>query len=200
MSDSDQGAARPSWLARRRAARAREQTARRLYLAVVARARRTEPYERCGVPDTPDGRFEMLGLECALLLRRLRAIGAEGEALGQALLEVMVGDLDRNLREMGVGDLSVGRYVRRMTASVLARAAALDAALASGAADALAAHLERTLYPDGPPPTAPQLAALAAAVAATAAALEGVPDERLLAGELALDAAAKTVDPSGPGP
>lgn len=194
MDNSEQAAPIRSWLARRRAERARERTARRLYLSVVARARRTEPYERFGVPDTPDGRFEMLGLECALLLRRLRALGAEGEALGRSLLEVLVTDLDRNLREMGVGDLSVGRYVRRMTASLLARATALDAALSAGDIDALAAQLGRTLYPDGPPPAASRLQAFAAAVARAAIVLDSVPGERLLAGEL--DATAKGVDPS----
>lgn len=200
MGNSEQAATRPSWLARRRAERARERTARKLYLAVVARARRTEPYARFGVPDTPDGRFEMLGLECALLLRRLRALGTQGEALGQSLLEVMVTDLDRNLREMGVGDLSVGRYVRRMTSSLLARAAALDAALASGDGEALAAHLGRALYADGPPPSSAQLRALADAVVRAAIALDGVPGERLLAGELDSGAAAKAVDPSAAEP
>lgn len=199
MDSSEQAAPPRSWLARRRAEKARERAARRLYLSVVARARRTEPFERFGVPDTPDGRFEMLGLECALLLRRLRALGAEGEALGRSLLEVLVTDLDRNLREMGVGDLSVGRYVRRMTASLLARAAALDAALASGDTDALAAHLGRTLYAEGSSPARAQLEALASAVAQAAIVLDAAPGERLLAGELD-SAAAKDVDPSAAEP
>ena len=129
MAADEQGAGLVGWLARLRAERARAATARTLYLAVVARARRPAPYAVMGVPDTPDGRFEMIGLETALVLRRLRGLGEEGERLGRALLEIMVGDLDRNLREMGVGDLSVGRWVKRLTASVLARAALLDEAV-----------------------------------------------------------------------
>lgn len=172
------------WLARRRAERARTATARALYHAVVARARRPGPYARLGVPDTPDGRFEMLGLEVALLLRRLRGLGSEGELLGRSLLEVMVQDLDRNLREMGVGDLSVGRWVKRMTASVMARAAALDAALAAAEPGALEALVARALFPDGPPPAGADPAGLAEELRAEAARLAHLPAETLLAGRL----------------
>lgn len=195
MGEGEQGATRLGWLARRRVGRARAATARRLYLAVVARARRPEPFARMGVPDTPDGRFEMLGLETALLLRRLGALGRDGSALGQALLEVMVTDLDRNLREMGIGDLSVGRYVKRMTASLLARAAALDAAIGATGPEPLLAHLRRTAYPDRPPADTEQLVALGEHVRATARALEAVPGERLLEGELPSSEALETVDP-----
>lgn len=188
------------WLARRRAERARSAAAGRLYRAIVARARRPAPYARMGVPDTPDGRFEMLGLETALVLRRLRGLGAEGEALGRALLETLVQDLDRNLREMGVGDLSVGRYVKRMTASLLARAAALDGALAAGDPGELAGLLRRTLYPDGPAPSAEQPAELAAEVLATVGRLARVPAAELLAGRLDPDGGSKDIDPSPPGP
>lgn len=183
MAADEQGAGLVGWLARLRAERARAATARTLYLAVVARARRLEPYAVMGVPDTPDGRFEMIGLETALVLRRLRSLGEEGERLGRALLEVMVGDFDRNLREMGVGDLSVGRWVKRMTASVLARAAVLDEALARGDRAGLVSHLARAFFPDGPPDSA-RLEELAAEVEAAAARLARVPAEALLAGRL----------------
>lgn len=188
MATAEQTEQPRGWLARRRAERARAATARRLYHAVVARARRPEPYAEMGVPDTPDGRFEMLGLETALLLRRLRGLGGEGERLGRALLEALVEDLDRNLREMGVGDLSVGRWVKRMTASVLARAAALDEALAGGGRAALEALLARAFYPEGPPP-AGGLQALAAEVEAAALRLEALAPAVLLDGRLDGDAA-----------
>lgn len=182
MATAEQTEEPRGWLARRRAERARAATARRLYHAVVARARRPEPYARMGVPDTPDGRFEMLGLETALVLRRLRGLGSEGERLGRALLEAMVEDLDRNLREMGVGDLSVGRWVKRLTASVLARAAALDEALAGGGRAALEGLLQRAFYPEEPPPGG--LEALAAEVEATASRLEALAPAVLLGGRL----------------
>lgn len=199
MSEGEQGSARPGWLARRRALRARSAAARRLYLAIVARARRPAPFARMGVPDTADGRFEMIGIEAALVLRRLAALGHEGEALGQALLEVMVTDLDRNLREMGLGDLSVGRYVKRMTASLMARAAALDAALGDAEPESLLAHLRRTAYP-GSSPRPEQVSALARYARAAAAELEELPGEHLLAGDLPSGGTSETVDPRAPGP
>jgi len=186
MPTNEQAAGLRGWLARQRAERARAATARTLYRAVVGRARRAAPYAEMGVPDTADGRFEMLGLETALVFRRLRRLGDEGERLGRALLEVMVDDLDRNLREMGVGDLSVGKWVKRMTANVLVRAAALDEALARGARAELEALLVRAFFPDGLPSTA-RLDALAAEIEAAAARLEELPAERLLAGRLDLD-------------
>lgn len=184
MTAAEQGTGWRGWFAGRRAERARAETARRLYHAVVARARRPEPYATMGVPDTADGRFEMLGLEMALVLRRLRRLGEPGEQLARALLEAMVVDLDRNLREMGVGDLSVGRWVKRLTASVLARAAALDERLAGGRRAALEALLAQAFYPGGAPPDAARLASLAAEVEARAAWLEGLPAATLLAGRL----------------
>lgn len=190
MPTSEQAGGLRGWVARRRAERARAATARTLYHAVVARARRPAPYATMGIPDTPDGRFEMLGLETALVLRRLRRLGEEGELLGRALLEVMVGDLDRNLREMGVGDLSVGKWVKRMTASVLARAAALDEVLARGARAELEALLARAFFPEGPPPQA-RLDALAVEIEAAAARLETLPATQLLAGRLDLAAPAE---------
>jgi cytochrome b pre-mRNA-processing protein 3 len=117
------------------------------------------------------------------VLRRLRGLGGEGERLGRALLEAMVEDLDRNLREMGVGDLSVGRWVKRMTASVLARAAALDDALAGGGRAALETLLRRAFYPEEPPPPG-GLEALAAAVEEAAVRLEALAPEVLLEGRL----------------
>ncbi len=183
MATAEQTEEPRGWLARRRAERARAATARRLYHAVVARARRPEPYARMGVPDTPDGRFEMLGLETALVLRRLRGLGGEGERLGRALLEAMVEDLDRNLREMGVGDLSVGRWVKRLTASVLARAAALDEALAGGGRAALEGLLQRAFYPEEPPPPG-GLEALAAEVEEAVSRLEALAPAALLDGRL----------------
>ncbi|MDP6954163.1 MAG: ubiquinol-cytochrome C chaperone family protein, partial [Alphaproteobacteria bacterium] len=75
-----------------------------LYGALVAQARRPEFYADLGVPDTVDGRFDMIMLHLSLLLRRLRG---DDEALAQAVLDTTFDDMDRNLREMGAGDLGV---------------------------------------------------------------------------------------------
>ena len=85
-----------------------------LYGAVVAQARQVVFYRDLGVPDTVDGRFELIVLHMVLLLRRLNREGDDGAALRQALFDVLLDDMDRSLREMGVGDLGVGRRVKAM--------------------------------------------------------------------------------------
>ena len=100
--------------------------AARLYRDLVRQARSEGFYRALGVPDTPEGRFEMIGLHAALILLRLRAEGAAGQALGQALFDLMVADLDQSLRELGVGDLGVGKQAKRLAGQFYARLRALD--------------------------------------------------------------------------
>ena len=100
-----------------------------LYGAAVAAARQPIFYAELGVPDTLDGRFDMVGLHAFLLIRRLTALPVPGPALAQAMFDAMFNDMDLNLREMGVGDLSVGRRVRDMWEAFHGRSAAYGAAL-----------------------------------------------------------------------
>jgi len=115
------------------------------YLAVVAQARQPAFYRELEVPDSLDGRFEMIVLHVFLVLHRLREEGREADAFSQALLEALVEDCDRNLREIGVGDLSVGRKVKQMAAGFYGRAQAYEAALAGGEGE-LEAALRRNVY------------------------------------------------------
>lgn len=172
------------WRARAEAERARVEAARALYHAAVARARREKLYAELGVPDTPDGRFEMLGIEIAVLMRRLRNLGAEGSELTRSLLEVLVEDLDRNLRELGVGDLSVGRYVKRMVGSLLLRAEELERALDRHDEAALCALVRRTVWPSLPQPPEHLTRALAAEILAAAELWRAVPDAALRTGRV----------------
>lgn len=122
-----------------------------LYRAAVAAARAPAFYARCAVPDTPDGRFDMIALHVFLVLRRLKReqgpARSEAGELAQALTDAMFADTDRNLREMGVGDLSVGRHVKALAAAFRGRVASYDAALerADGDAD-LAPALKRNIF------------------------------------------------------
>ncbi|MSO85136.1 MAG: ubiquinol-cytochrome C chaperone [Rhodospirillales bacterium] len=122
-----------------------------LYRAAVAAARAPGFYARHGVPDTPDGRFDMIALHVFLALRRLKrepdpASGA-AVALAQALTDLMFADMDRNLREMGVGDLGVGKQVKGLAAAFRGRVVAYDAALERTDGDAgLAEALGRNLW------------------------------------------------------
>ena len=85
-----------------------------LYADAVARARWPEFYTVRGVPDTPAGRFEMLAWQVMLQLAVLAGQGTNGNRLGQEIVDRMFADMDRSLRELGVGDLSVGRQMRKL--------------------------------------------------------------------------------------
>ena len=118
-----------------------------LYVALVEQARQPAFYSRCGAPDTLDGRFELILLHAVLLLRRLRDEGETGVELGQTVFDVMIDDMDQSLREMGVGDLAVGRRVKAMAQAYFGRTASYEAALSADDDDAeLAAALARNLF------------------------------------------------------
>jgi cytochrome b pre-mRNA-processing protein 3 len=108
---------------------ARKQKARELYRRAATQALDPYFYARWGVPDTFDGRFEMLALHAALICRRLSLRGREEARLAQAFFDVMFRQMDRTLRERGVGDLSVPRHMKRMMRGFKGRAMAYDAGL-----------------------------------------------------------------------
>jgi cytochrome b pre-mRNA-processing protein 3 len=118
-----------------------------LYGHAVAAARDPYLYETLGAPDTLDGRFDLVGLYAFLLIRRLRREAAPGPALAQALFDAMFADMDINLRELGVGDMVVGKRVRAMWEAFHGRssayAEAMDAADQPGLAAALALNVWR---------------------------------------------------------
>jgi cytochrome b pre-mRNA-processing protein 3 len=135
-----------------------ERTGYALYGAAVAAARDPYLYEMLGVPDTLDGRFDLIGLHVFLLIRRLRGLPPSGPELAQAVFDAMFNDMDVNLRESGVGDLSVGRKVRAMWEAFNGRSAAYQAALEAGDAAALTAALARNVWRGAPAATAGELA------------------------------------------
>jgi len=149
-----------------------------LYAALVAQARQPEFYADLGVPDTVDGRFDMIMLHLSLLLRRLRD---DGEGLAQAVLDTTFDDMDRNLREMGAGDLGVGRRVKAMARAYFGRFEAYDGALEAGDADALADALARNVKPAGGLAAARRLAGYAVRAEV---ALAGQAFEALAAGDV----------------
>jgi cytochrome b pre-mRNA-processing protein 3 len=119
-----------------------------LYAAAVAQARQEAFYSRLGVPDSIDGRFDLVALHVWLLLRRLKGEPEEKvgvERLAQDLVEVFFADMDVSLREIGAADIGVGRRVKRMIEAFHGRAAAYDSALAAGG-DAVEVALARNLY------------------------------------------------------
>jgi cytochrome b pre-mRNA-processing protein 3 len=130
-----------------------------LYGAAVAAARAPFYYETLGVPDTMDGRFDLVGLFAALLIRRLRVAelgaGAAGTDLAQAVFDAMFADMDFNLRELGVGDLSVAKKMRAMWEAFHGRATAYQGPLDAGDAAALADAAARNVWRGHPPVEGP---------------------------------------------
>ncbi len=124
--------------------------ARRLYGAIVDHARSPGFYEQLGVPDTVTGRYAMVALHVFVVMDRLGRADGQGKA-SQALVDVMVDDLDRNLREMGVGDLSVGKRVKALMGHFYAMAAACRDGLDRGDA-VLGTVLSDFLYGGEAPP------------------------------------------------
>ncbi len=87
-----------------------------VYAAIVAQARHPEFYRTLGVPDTLDGRFDLLVIHAFLFFHRLKGEGDTAQMHGQKVFDAMFADIDQNLREMGVGDMSIGKKVRKMGA------------------------------------------------------------------------------------
>lgn len=118
-----------------------DRKASELYGRVVAQARQPEFYARMGVPDTPEGRYELVVLHLSLTVDRLCRTGAPGHRLARALNERFVVDMDDNLREMGVGDMVVPKKVKRAAAGLLERAERYRGAFEIGGGEMLHAAL-----------------------------------------------------------
>jgi cytochrome b pre-mRNA-processing protein 3 len=103
-----------------------------IYGMIVTQAREPLFYRDLGVPDTVNGRFDMLVLHLWMVLRRLKSIEG-GVGLSQTLFDHFCDDMDANLREMGVGDLTVPKRMQAFGEAFYGRAAAYDLALAAGA-------------------------------------------------------------------
>ena len=119
-----------------------------LYGAIVAQARRTAFYQTYGVADTVTGRLEMIMLHAVLVLHRLEREDATARELGQGLFDRFCRDMDDNMREMGVGDLTVPRKMRRIGEAFYGRQAAYRAALAAPDDGDLAAVIGRNVFAD----------------------------------------------------
>lgn len=125
-----------------------DQFAGAVYTRVAERARVPDLFEKYGIPDTLDGRFDSLALHAALMIERLRR-EPDGEALSQAFFDAMFRHLDLTLREIGVQDLGVGRRIKIMAEGLHGRALAYRQALGNGGS--LQEVLRRNAYGGRPP-------------------------------------------------
>lgn len=150
-----------------------------LYRAIVAAGRDPVWYREGGVPDTIDGRFDMIAALTALVLLRLEAEEA-GRQPSVLLTELFIADMDSSLRQIGIGDYVVGKHVSRMMGALGGRLAALREATDR---QALIAAVERNIF-RGEPPSPETLAFVSARLDGFRTKLAATPLDQLLAGAL----------------
>jgi cytochrome b pre-mRNA-processing protein 3 len=132
-----------------------------IYGMIVTQVREPLFYRELGVSDTVNGRFDLLLLHFWLVLRHLRTIEG-GAELAQGVFDHFCADMDANLREMAVGDLTVPKKMRALGEAFYGRVAAYDRALGEGT-DALATAIDRNIFDGGDAANARRLAAYALA-------------------------------------
>ncbi|HEY5722256.1 MAG TPA: ubiquinol-cytochrome C chaperone family protein [Allosphingosinicella sp.] len=120
-----------------------------LYRAVVAAGRDPIWYREGGVPDSVDGRFDMIASILALLLIRLEREGDSARTESVLLTESFIDDMDSSLRQIGIGDFVVGKHVGRLMGALGGRLDAFRTALA-GDGD-LTEPVRRNVFRDSPP-------------------------------------------------
>jgi cytochrome b pre-mRNA-processing protein 3 len=156
-----------------------------LYGAIVAQARLPGFYLGYGVPDTVEGRFDMIVLHLVLLFRRLASEPKATRDLSQGVFERFCQDMDHNLREMGVSDPSVPKEMRRIGEAFYGRAEAYERAIAAAGDDRgqlLASALARNVFAE--PSVSSKATHLAAYVMAAAHWLEGAETAEVIGGGL----------------
>ena len=151
-----------------------------LYAAVVAKGRAPAWYRDGRVPDTLDGRFDMIAAILALVLLRLEREGEAAREQSILLTEIFIDDMDGTLRQIGIGDYVVGKHIGRMMGAVGGRLTALRAGREEGS---LAGAVTRNIFHDAPP-SEPAIAFVADGLERFATALDGAPLDTLLAGAL----------------
>ena len=151
-----------------------------LYAAIVAEARQPIWYRDGEVPDTVDGRFDMVAAVLSLVLIRLEAAGQPGRAAGALLTESFIADMDGQLREIGLGDVVVGKNVGKMMGALGGR---LDAYRRTIDGPEFEAALVRNVYREAAP-GAEAVAVVAGRLRRFAAALANWETGDLLAGKV----------------
>ena len=150
------------------------------YAAVIEAARQPVFYRDWGVPDTPLGRYESIGLHMILFLYRTRSAPKPADELAQDVLDEFFKDVDHSIRELGVGDPSVPKRMKKLARMFYGRMGHYWSALDSGDAEALGDAIARNIAPEAPDTI--DRAAIAAYMRRAAETLAGIPDEELLAG------------------
>ena len=161
-----------------------------LYDQIVAAARQPLFYADWQVPDTPNGRFEMLSLHMFLFLRRARAGNEALSAIAQETVDAFFTDIDHSLRELGIGDMAVPKRMKKLARMFYGRAQSYTEALEANDAAAMIAALARNVAPGEPAWSG--AAPLAAYAMAVDRALANQPDDDIAGGRISFAAPAAT--------
>ncbi len=116
------------------------------YYKCLEASRRQEFYTEFEVADTFDGRFDMLCLVMSVYMQKLCQDNEKTKQFSQNLFDAMFKDIDLTLREMGAGDLGVGKRVKIMSESFMGRLSNYSHGLENKNATMLADTLSRNLY------------------------------------------------------
>ena len=117
------------------------------YASIIEQSRKPFPYKELAVPDTLDGRFDVIVLHMFMVIFRLRRENTqEAGEFNRALQEVFFSDMDRSLREMGSSDTGVGKRIKKMAQAFYGRIQAYEEAMQNP--EHLKAALKRNLYRD----------------------------------------------------
>lgn len=154
-----------------------------LYAGLVDQARQPALYRDLGVADRIDSRFELYVLHLALLLNRLKGEGEAASETGQAVFDAFVGALDDSLRELGVGDLSVAKKMRKLGEAVYGRVVGYQNAVGDNDSVSLAGLIARAVYSEEAPTA--QADCLARYALSTSEALRAQRLEDILRGRVA---------------
>ncbi|MDR9761788.1 ubiquinol-cytochrome C chaperone family protein [Rhizobium redzepovicii] len=161
----------------------------RQYAVLTAGARMPEIYERLNVPDTVMGRFEMLSIAMILFFRRTRSSATSGQEIAQEIVDAFFQDIDYSIRELGIGDNSVPKRMKKLAGMFYGRLEAYSKAMDTGDAEALALALARNIYPESPVPA--DMSGLAHWMMAAEAHLSALAEEEIATGSATLPPVAR---------
>lgn len=155
-----------------------------VFETIVAAARHQRLYAEWGMPDTPLGRYESVGLHMILFLHRTRAQAPEIEALAQDVVDEFFKDIDHSIRELGVGDVGVPKRMKKLSRMFYGRMGAYWAAIDADDRAELAEALKRNIMPDDPASAGLDADAIAGYMIASAADLASQDNADILAARI----------------
>ncbi len=136
-----------------------DQAALKVYLSAAEHARSPYFYTDFQAPDTVDGRFEVLTLHLYAVLARLKNQGGAANNFAQKVFDLFFQNMDDSLREMGIGDMSIGRKIRGLAEAFYGRVGAYEECLSAKDENALVAAISRNIYEEKEKPEAARFAA-----------------------------------------